>query len=150
MAIKKVRRAINETSKGNEFVSAVDPAPSIPDPRVEIAINFMRTNLQRKIRLLDLAGATNLSTFYFASLFKSGTGVPPGKYLARLRMEKAGGLLATSLLSVKQIMGEVGYNTKNHFARHFKKSFGMPPSEYRRKARLSMIAKRQGRNNKIG
>ena len=130
---------------------AVPQAP-IRDPRVKIVVDLLRSNLHRRIRLAELAEVTNLSTFYLSSLFKTETGLPPGEYFRRLKMEKARCLLATSLLSVKQIMGEVGYNTKNHFARHFRKSFGVAPSEYRKKERLILMAKsdRAARNRKIG
>lgn len=112
----------------------------------------MRTNLHREIRLAEMAEATNLSLSYVSSLFKTKTGLPPGEYLRRLKMEKARCLLATSLLSVKQIMGEVGYNDKTHFASHFKRSVGLAPSEYRKKERLALMAKseRSARNRKIG
>lgn len=129
---------------------AVPQAP-IRDARVKIVIDLMRTNFHRKIRLAELAEATNLSRFYLSSLFKTETGTPPGEYLRRLRMEKARCLLATSLLSVKQIMAMTGYNNRNNFAGHFKRSFGVVPSEYRRKERLLLIAKRgrPARNRKI-
>jgi len=49
-----------------------------------------------------------------------------------LRMQKAAKLLATSRLSVKQIMALVGYDNKSHFVRHFRRLFGQAPSEYRK------------------
>ena len=52
----------------------------------------------------------------------------------RRRMQKAGNLLATSRLSVKEIMAIVGYDNKSHFVRHFRRSFGLAPSEYRKTA----------------
>lgn len=127
------------------------PQTQIRDPRAKIVIDLMRTNLHRKIGLAELAEATNLSTFYVSSLFKGETGLPPGEYLRRLRMEKARCLVATSLLSVKQIMAMTGYNNRNNFASHFKRSFGVTPSEYRSKERLLLTAKtrRPTQNRKI-
>ena len=94
----------------------------------------MNANLHRSIALSDLAAMVNLSSGYFIQLFKTKTGVTPGEYLIRLRLEKAGQLLKTSFLSIKQVMAAVGYNSKSHFARHFKRQFGVAPSEYRKQA----------------
>lgn len=76
----------------------------------------------------------NLSTSQFSHLFKAETNVAPGEYLIRLRMEKASQLLATTFLSIKEIMAEVGYYNKSNFLRQFRRSFDVTPSEYRRRA----------------
>lgn len=107
---------------------------TIPEPRVQIAISFMKVNLQRTISLNELAAVVNLSSSYFSNIFKTETGVPPGDYLIRLRMEKASQLLATTLLRVKEIMAMVGYNNKSNFCRHFKRYFDHTPSTYRKRA----------------
>jgi AraC-like DNA-binding protein len=106
----------------------------VAEPRVQIAINFMRARLERTISAKELASVVNLSTSHLSHLFKSETGLSPGKYLRRLRMEKAGELLETTLFSVKQIMASVGYNNKSNFSRHFKRHFGPTPSKYRKRA----------------
>jgi AraC family transcriptional regulator len=105
---------------------------AIRNSRVQIAIAFLQSNLHRKITSSELARAANISSSHLPRLFKSQTGISPGEYLRRLRMEKARHLIATSLLSVKEIMGAVGYNSKSHFVRHFKRSFRVTPSEYRK------------------
>ena len=94
----------------------------------------MTANLHRSISVNELTNSVHVSASHFARLFKAETGIAPGQYLINLRMEKAGQLLATSLLSIKEIMGAVSYNSKGHFARHFKKRFGVTPSEYKRQA----------------
>lgn len=86
-----------------------------------------------------LAKAVGLSTPYFSQLFKLETGVPLGEYLIRLRMERAGQLLATTFMSIKQIMADVGYYNKANFGRSFKKRFDVTPSEYRRRALTSGV-----------
>jgi AraC family transcriptional regulator len=96
--------------------------------------DFMNANLHRRIRLAELAGTANLSSSRFSHFFKTQTGLSPGEYLRRLRMEKARHLLATTLLRIKEIMAIAGYNSKSHFVRHFRRSFGLAPSEYRKTA----------------
>jgi len=107
---------------------------TVPEPRVQIAINFMNVNLQRRVSLSELAAVVNLSPAYFSYLFKTETGVAPSEYLIRLRMEKASQLLATSLLRIKEIMAMVGYNNKSNFCRQFKRYFDLNASAYRKRA----------------
>jgi AraC-like DNA-binding protein len=102
--------------------------------RVRAVIEFMNTNLHRRIPLPELAKVVNLSSSYFSRLFKTETGISPGEYLIRLRMEKAGELLATTFLSIKQIAAKAGYDNKSNFVRQFRKYFDQPPSEYRKRA----------------
>jgi transcriptional regulator GlxA family with amidase domain len=82
------------------------------NPKTQLAVDFMNANLHRKLSLSELAKSVNISRSHLCYLFKTQTGMTPGQYLMMLRMQKACELLATSLLSVKQIMLEVGYNSK--------------------------------------
>lgn len=110
------------------------PENVIHKARVRAVIDFMNANLHRSITLAELAGAVNLSPAYFSQLFKTETGLSPGKYLTTLRMERAGQLLATGFLSIKQVMAEAGYNNKSNFLRRFRRYFDLAPSEYRKRA----------------
>lgn len=59
-------------------------------------------------------------------------GVPPGKYLTRLRMEEAIGLLATSL-HIADVAQACGYADQSAFTRRFRAIVGMAPSEFRQR-----------------
>lgn len=138
MSIRKAsKRASGESPKGKSPRQTAISESRISDPRIRIVTEFMNANFHRRIRLAELAAAANLSSFHFSHLFKDQVGLPPGEYLRRLRMEKARHLLATSLLSIKEIMAMAGYNDKNTFARHFKRSYGPAPSEYRKSVSAS-------------
>lgn len=102
------------------------------DPRIRIVLDFFNANLHRRIRLIELAEAAKISPSRLSHLFKTEMGLSPGQYLMRLRMQEAAKLLASSRLSVKQIMALVGYDNKSHFVRHFRRFFGLAPSEYRK------------------
>jgi transcriptional regulator GlxA family with amidase domain len=106
----------------------------IRDPRIQVVLDFLNANLDRRIRLTELAAAAKISPSRLSHLFKTEMAISPGEYLRRLRMQKASNLLATSRLSVKQIMAMSGYDNKSHFVRHFRRSFGLAPSEYRKAA----------------
>ena len=101
------------------------------DPRIQIAIDFMSANLHQRFLVSELAVLTNLSARQFSRLFRDQTGRSPGKYLRTLRMDRASRLLATTLMSVKQVMAMVGYTDKSDFTRDFRVAFGLTPSAYR-------------------
>lgn len=111
--------------------TAVEPPNEL---RIQTVIDFMSANLHRKVTLAEMARLINLSASYFSYFFKLQTGISPGKYLIRLRMERASQLLEASFLSVKQIMAAVGYGSRSNFRRHFRRYFDLSPSEYRRRA----------------
>jgi transcriptional regulator GlxA family with amidase domain len=101
------------------------------NPRAERALENMKRNLHRRITVGELARSVGLSNSRFSHLFKHQYGMPPAKYLRTLRLEKASRLLETTLLSIKEIAGQVGYYDGYHFSRDFKRAMGLTPSEFR-------------------
>ena len=110
---------------------------NLRDPRVQAVVNHMNANFQRKIDLNELADVAGLSRSHFSRFFKVQTGISPGEYLTRLRMERARHLLLTTFLSIKQILAAVGYDTRSAFTNRFRRDFHASPSEYRRRAKTS-------------
>jgi transcriptional regulator GlxA family with amidase domain len=100
-------------------------------PKISMVIDFMHAKLHRKLSLAELAESANISVSHLSHLFRTETGVSPGQYLMTLRVQRAGDLLQSSVLSVKRIMFEVGFNDKSNFVRSFRKAYGLSPSEYR-------------------
>ena len=140
---KKGGKGANTPSeKSNGLEGFVAPKSTTRNPRIKTVIQFMEANLERKISLTELADAANLSRSYLCNLFKTETGLSPGEYLRRLRMEKASRLLATTLLSVKQVMGMTGYDNRSDFVQHVRRYFDCTPTEYRTRAYNSDLAER--------
>ena len=54
---------------------------------VQRAIHFMQENLNKKIRLTDIAREVKLSPSYFSNVFEDKTGSPPLRYLGYLRIQ---------------------------------------------------------------
>lgn len=126
---------VESRRKRSFFIAVSSPrGDDLRDPRIQLVIDFMNANLQRSISLRELAGVANLSPSHFSGVFKIQAGLSPGEYLINLRMEKAHHLLTTSLLSIKEVMALVGYDTRSNFVRHFKRYFHLAPSEYRKRA----------------
>jgi AraC family transcriptional regulator len=131
------KRASREELSNDDSQPRLAGDLKIHDPRVRIVIDFMRSNLHRKISLMEIGRQVNLSAAHVSRLFSTETGYSPSEYLIRLRMETARRLLTTSVLSIKEIMALSGYGNRGHFVEHFKRYFRRTPSEYRRSLALN-------------
>ncbi|MFD9410069.1 GlxA family transcriptional regulator [Streptomyces sp. NPDC059989] len=80
-----------------------------------------------------LAARARLSPRHFARAFQSETGVTPGRYVERVRVEHARRLLEDSGAGVAQISRACGYGTPEALRRAFVKALGQSPAEYRRR-----------------
>ena len=101
------------------------------DPRVQKIVRLMQENFNQELTLEEFAQSVNLSVWRLSHIFKSEIGLSPIHYLRSLRMVKAGNLLETSFLSVKEIAHAVGINDESHFVRDFKIIYGVTPTRYR-------------------
>ncbi|MFE2476300.1 DJ-1/PfpI family protein [Streptomyces sp. NPDC059389] len=80
-----------------------------------------------------LAARARLSPRHFARAFRQETGVTPGRYVERVRVECARRLLEDTGDGVAQISRACGYGTPEALRRAFVKTLGQPPVEYRRR-----------------
>ena len=101
------------------------------DQRIRTAIAFMEKHLHRELSLEEMAQSVNLSRSRLRHLFKAETGITPSQYLKEIRMRRAQELIATTYLTMKQVMSSIGVHNTGHFARDFKKIYGRTPAEYR-------------------
>jgi AraC-like DNA-binding protein len=109
--------------------------PASEDPsRFESLKKLLRENLQKSMRVSEMAEMAGLSRSHFARLFREREGVSPREYVQDLRLKKAVTLLYSRRLSVKEIAYSCGISDVNYFCRLFRKHTGMSPGEYRRSA----------------
>ncbi|WP_328928725.1 GlxA family transcriptional regulator [Streptomyces sp. NBC_00190] len=80
-----------------------------------------------------LAARARLSPRHFSRAFQAETGVTPGRYVERVRVEHARRLLEDSREGVAQISRACGYGTPEALRRAFVKTLGQSPAEYRRR-----------------
>lgn len=106
---------------------------------VEQAITMMRARFQDNITLADIADSAQLSPFHFNRIFRSITGMPPGTYLAALRIAQAKTLLLRTERSVTCICFDVGYNSLGTFVTRFTRFVGTTPSQLRRFSRSELF-----------
>ncbi|MEU7474010.1 GlxA family transcriptional regulator [Streptomyces sp. NPDC044984] len=82
-----------------------------------------------------LAARAALSPRHFARAFRAETGMTPGRYVDRVRLEHARRLLEDTGDGVEEISRASGYGTAEAMRRAFVRTLGASPAEYRRRFR---------------
>jgi two-component system response regulator YesN len=93
---------------------------------------YIMENSNKDISLEMIADRVNLSPYYISKLFKEQLGLNYIDFLTECRIERAKALMSDSVMSLKEITFEIGYNDPNYFSRVFKRVYGISPTEYRK------------------
>jgi AraC family transcriptional regulator len=96
------------------------------------AANYIEEHLADDIPLATLADLVRLSPYHFCRSFKQSFGVPPHRYHAARRIERAKRLLASRELSITAIALALGFSEASTFSVAFHRLVGQTPSRYRR------------------
>lgn len=99
--------------------------------------SWIQENLHEKISISELAERSHLSESHFRRKFQEAVGVPPHRYLLKLRLEHAQSLLSKTLISISDIAIRCGFDSQSHLTTSFNTAFGETPARYRRN-RLSL------------
>jgi len=78
----------------------------------------------------DLAEEVGMSPFHFCRVFRALVGLPPHRYLRRVRLERSAARLEAGD-GVTDTCHAVGFNNLSHFIRTFRRVLGVPPSRFR-------------------
>jgi transcriptional regulator GlxA family with amidase domain len=90
-----------------------------------------------------LASQASLSPRQFARAFAAEVGVPPGRYVDRVRLETARRRLEDTADGIEQTARSCGYGTQEAMRRAFVRALGVSPGEYRRRFRPEPAARRE-------
>lgn len=93
----------------------------------------------RTASLSELARQHKQSLSHYSKLISAATGTTYKELLQRRRLDKAAELLATTSLSISDVIAAVGYDNTSYFYRRFRQRFGVSPKEYRARHETAMI-----------
>lgn len=96
------------------------------------SIRYINEFYTTSIKIATLAKMENMCVTLYNKHFKRIMGMPPTKYIIKLRMQYACELLSNSQMQINEIANMCGYKDANFFIRVFKESLGYSPLAYRR------------------
>ncbi len=111
-------------------VPAAANAPAELRPLAAV-LDYVHANLDKSLRLPDLARRADLSVFQFDRRIRELFGLSAGQYVTRARIELACDRLRRSDHPISRIALECGYGDQAAFTRQFRKSVGLTPRAYR-------------------
>jgi len=91
------------------------------------AIDWLKGNFTRPLRIDDLATQVNMSTSTFHHHFRAVTAMSPLQYQKWLRLNEARRLLLTEHQDATTAAFQVGYESPSQFSREYSRLFGAPP-----------------------
>lgn len=144
--------AANERSEARAAVELVEIEPkrrhvgALQKWRLRKVVEYIDSHLAAKITLSDLAAVAGLSQMYFASQFRTATGLRPHTFLLKRRIGRAEELLLSTTMPIVEIALAVGFQTQAHFTTVFTRFVGDTPRRWR--AISAMRAARHGRYGK--
>jgi AraC-like DNA-binding protein len=97
-------------------------------PRIAKAIQWLRQNFHRPLRVEELAALANMSTSSFHEHFRSMTAMSPLQFQKQLRLHEARQLLMSEALDAATAGHRVGYESPSQFSREYSRLFGVPPA----------------------
>ena len=95
------------------------------------ALKMIHSDFDHPLKTPELAKQCHLSTSGFSSLFQEQLGETPGKYLNRIRLQKACELLYGTELSILNISIESGFLSLSNFYRCFHDCYDVSPQKWR-------------------
>ncbi len=98
---------------------------------IVMSIDYIYSNLHRRLTASEVASAVKLNESYFSKLFKRETGESVSRYIILRKIETARNLLLHSDYSCLEIAELLAFSSQSHFISCFKRECGVTPLVYR-------------------
>jgi transcriptional regulator GlxA family with amidase domain len=100
-----------------------------PD-RLEDLVEWIRDHLDRPLTIEDLAQRSKMSARNFQRVFARQCGLPPAKFIERLRVERARVIIEDTSLSMAEVATKSGFDTEQRMRRSFQRVLGINPADH--------------------
>lgn len=97
--------------------------------RVAAGLAWLKRNLDRPIRMEELAREMRMSPSAMHSWFRAVTSMSPLQYQKQLRLQEARRILLSEFLDAGTASRRVGYESASQFSREYRRFFGTPPMQ---------------------
>ncbi len=99
--------------------------------RVDAARDLMEQRFADPLTIQEIGREVGISAFHFTRVFRELVGVPPHRYLVRVRLARAAEALRRGA-SVTSAGRDAGFPNLGNFIRQFRRAHGVSPSRYDR------------------
>jgi len=104
----------------------------LPAPKLRRSLDFITDNLDRDLRLDEIAKQVDLSPAHFAREFKRTVNRTPYQYLLDQRISRAKSLLKITNRTVQEIGLQSGFSSPVNFVRAFRERVGVTPGAWQK------------------
>jgi transcriptional regulator GlxA family with amidase domain len=132
VAADAARRAVVPLRREGSQAQYVEQNASTPaNASLTPILEWIEMHANEQITVPRIAAVAHLSVRTLSRRFAAEIGVPPGKYLARVRARKALALLETTRASVASVAAATGFGTAANLRARLRDSFDTAPTRYR-------------------
>ena len=100
--------------------------------KIQNSIEFIESNLQDRLNVVEVSSQSCFSPFHFQRLFQAITGFSVQEYIRNRRLSEAAISLRETRKNILEIAIDFQYNSQEAFTRAFVNYFGMTPAKYRK------------------
>jgi len=118
----------------SQFSAALAAQAARTDP-IRAVQAWILANLEKPLRVPDLAERAAMSPRNFARIFAAEMGQPPGHFIERARIDAARRLLSEPGDGIDRIATRVGFGGAETMRRAFLRQLGISPADYRARFR---------------
>lgn len=105
---------------------------SMPQNFMESLIEWIEDNMDKPLRIEDVAKHSGYSKWYLQRMFTSTTGKSMGTFIRDRKLELAATDLLRSNDRIVDISERYGFDSQQSFTRIFGKKYSISPSAYRK------------------
>ena len=113
------------------FSRASTDVLAIDDLEVAEAVRLIRDRASDSLTVTEVADSLAISRRSLERRFQKALNRTMGEEIARVHLERAKHLLATTDMSIPEVAGRSGYGSPEYLARVIKRHLGMTPRQYR-------------------
>jgi AraC-like DNA-binding protein len=117
---------------------------AVPD-YIEKCMNYAMENLDKPLKVIDLANASHTSVRNLNYSFMKFFGISTFHWLKNLKMNLSAMDLKQTRMKIHEIAEKYGFSDQFQYTHTFKKNFGISPTEYRKIIREGIKRKKDSR-----
>ncbi|WP_078721331.1 GlxA family transcriptional regulator [Elizabethkingia ursingii] len=94
--------------------------------------DILKQNLSKPVAIEDMAENMNMSVRNFSRVFLKESGMTPGRFLEKMRLDQAKNMLEYTTMSIDAIAEKCGFSSAVSLRRLFIKHISISPAQYRK------------------